>query len=990
MKPFAITTALFSFVSVALAGATTDSKTSKVILPVDFKPPQVFKNANLVHVISLEKTYVKEQINVLVENVAKEPQTEYYVPFTAEQLPRIGGFEVKDRKDANAGPFVAETVEYDSLSDVQYYRIRLPTPLKPGAQQTLGITYYYLKAYTPLPAAVSQDDDQYLSFNFSVYAPSAYITKKQKTELKAASADVPDYTKLPGSGEVKEFPVKQGTKLIYGPFDEKPAGAVSPANVRFQFTKPVIHVKELDRLIEVSHWGGNIAFEEHYEMHHGGANLSDNFDRIKYSQHSLYRQHGVAGVRPSHYLDQLRIPLPGGSVDAYYTDVIGNVTTSTWRTDNRDALLVLKPRYPLFGGWRYPFTIGWNSDASNFLRKTATGSFVLRIPFIEGPKQPEGVEYEHINVNILLPEGAENVKFHTNIPESSIVSTSVDLTRTYLDTVGRTAVSIKARNLVDEFRDRQLIISYDAPLSSALRKPLVIFASAMVVFVTTWALGQVQLKYSLGFGHVLTKTAKPPLRIGSEPLSVEAGNSLTLSLSAPGSDSMATTNLTLAEQTLKQPPGCVSAVNPSPGPSTTITKRLRLLDDTQVIIIITTIITITHALLEQATPVSLDGPTATAHETVALLSMSAIDRLKAPILNLSRKAGSSLEEPMTSHCIPPPNIQRLSKTDTGSYSKCERILPQAFNMNRALSIRSNKSKGNSGAGAGAKRGFSFNSLRGQVQPELSRKLFRLIKSENNLIGAHETAGRERVSIATQLSEWGEHTGDDSISDISDKVGVVLSEMGEQEDAYAHALDDSRAYLKAIRNTEKSVQPSRENKDKIADEIQKLKLKEPGSTRLPVLEQELVRAEAENLVAEAQLTNITRQKLKEAYAAEFAATIERAEKQIILAKHGRRLLELLDDSPVVPGDTRVPYQHSSQARQILNDAEDDLRDWRPEAEGFSTPVQSRSPTLEGKGKEPLASGDKLSPVQSEAATVESETSPLEQRGTKSSVYAEVAG
>jgi hypothetical protein len=80
-------------------------------------------------------------------------------------------------------------------------------------------------------------------------------------------------------------------------------------------------------------------------------------------------------------------------------------------------------------------------------------------------------------------------------------------------------------------------------------------------------------------------------------------------------------------------------------------------------------------------------------------------------------------------------------------------------------------------------------------------------------------------------------------------------MGEQEDAYAHALDDSRAYLKAIRNTEKSVQPSRENKDKIADEIQKLKLKEPGSTRLPVLEQELVRAEAENLVAEAQLTNI---------------------------------------------------------------------------------------------------------------------------------------
>ncbi|KAM0244620.1 hypothetical protein ACHAP5_006084 [Fusarium lateritium] len=36
----------------------------------------------------------------------------------------------------------------------------------------------------------------------------------------------------------------------------------------------------------------------------------------------------------------------------------------------------------------------------------------------------------------------------------------------------------------------------------------------------------------------------------------------------------------------------------------------------------------TRALLEQATPVSLDGPTVTARGPVALLSMSAIDHLK--------------------------------------------------------------------------------------------------------------------------------------------------------------------------------------------------------------------------------------------------------------------------------------------------------------------------------------------------------------------------
>lgn len=275
-------------------------------------------------------------------------------------------------------------------------------------------------------------------------------------------------------------------------------------------------------------------------------------------------------------------------------------------------------------------------------------------------------------------------------------------------------------------------------------------------------------------------------------------------------------------------------------------------------------------------------------------------------------------------------------------------------MNRALSIRSRNRAGSSSNKKGTTGGpFSLNSLRGNIQPELSRKLYRLIKSENNLISAHETAARERLSIATQLSEWGEHTDDAAISDVSDKIGVLLSEIGELEDSYAHALDDSRVHLKSIRNTEKSVQPSRDGKSKIADEIQKLKMKEPESTRIVILEQELVRAEAENLVAEAQLTNITREKLREAYESEFSATIERAEKQILLAKHGRRLLQLLDDAPVAPGDTRAEYPHAQQARQILNDAEDDLRDWQPQADEFGVAPPQQEPLLRqgtgGSGK-----------------------------------------
>jgi hypothetical protein len=153
--------------------------------------------------------------------------------------------------------------------------------------------------------------------------------------------------------------------------------------------------------------------------------------------------------------------------------------------------------------------------------------------------------------------------------------------------------------------------------------------------------------------------------------------------------------------------------------------------------------------------------------------------------------------------------------------------------------------------------FSISTFRGMQAPELSKKMTKLIKSENNAISAHEAAGRERTSIAAQLSEWGEGTEDDNISDISDKLGVMLAEMGEQEDVFAQNLEDYRGILKHIRNMEASVQPSRDQRQKVTDEIAKLKYKDPSSQRLVTLEHELVRAEAQNLVAEAQLSNIVR-------------------------------------------------------------------------------------------------------------------------------------
>ena len=102
------------------------------------------------------------------------------------------------------------------------------------------------------------------------------------------------------------------------------------------------------------------------------------------------------------------------------------------------------------------------------------------------------------------------------------------------------------------------------------------------------------------------------------------------------------------------------------------------------------------------------------------------------------------------------------------------------------------------------------------------------------------------------------------------------------------------------------------------------------------------------------TRQTRQKFKEAYDLYSAATIERAEKQLVLAKQARRLLNLLDDTPIVPGDSHAAFDGVETARHVLNDAEDELRAWQARLD----PIHSNARGLGAgamPGGQPLATG-----------------------------------
>lgn len=66
---------------------------------------------------------MKESINVVIENASPDPQDEYFLPFTSEQMEKIGGFEVKDRKNSDIVGFTVDAVDFDPSRCVRLHKL---------------------------------------------------------------------------------------------------------------------------------------------------------------------------------------------------------------------------------------------------------------------------------------------------------------------------------------------------------------------------------------------------------------------------------------------------------------------------------------------------------------------------------------------------------------------------------------------------------------------------------------------------------------------------------------------------------------------------------------------------------------------------------------------------------------------------------------------------------------------------------------------------
>lgn len=93
--------------------------------------------------------------------------------------------------------------------------------------------------------------------------------------------------------------------------------------------------------------------------------------------------------------------MPRSSKDIYYRDQIGNISTSNVHSRIGHLEVELFPRFPLFGGWKTNYILGYNIPTNKFLHSKGS-NYALKIRLVDHLFDNSIIE--KLTVKIILPE----------------------------------------------------------------------------------------------------------------------------------------------------------------------------------------------------------------------------------------------------------------------------------------------------------------------------------------------------------------------------------------------------------------------------------------------------------------------------------------------------------------------------------------------------------------------------------------------------------
>lgn len=414
--------------------------------------------------IDLTSQIVRMTLTFRVENTGPDPVSEVSLTFPEHQANNLAllvavSTEGRGKNRGSATNLPIKVKQPDGSPPLLvWYVASLPKALGKGESLNMDALAVFTHSLQPFPEKITQAEPQLLLFQDSAHFTSPYNVKIQSVTIKLPSESVESYSKL----ENTKF---SGSEIKYGPYENIPALSYSPAVIHFPSNKPFAIANKLVREIEISHWG-NVQVTEHYNLIHGGAQSTGEFSRLDFQARPNVR--GASAFR------NLIAMLPPRAHSIYYRDAIGNISTSNIYGDSSKTLLEIEPRYPMFGGWKTSFTIGYGLPLRDYLFQSGGTRF---LNFTFGSPMND-VLVENLTLKVVLPEGSKDISVSIPFP----VKQSQETTYSHLDIAGRPTIVVEKVNVIPE-HNQYFQVHYKFSNLSLLTEPLMLIFGVFSLFV---------------------------------------------------------------------------------------------------------------------------------------------------------------------------------------------------------------------------------------------------------------------------------------------------------------------------------------------------------------------------------------------------------------------------------------------------------------------------------------------------------------------------
>ncbi|KAL4511992.1 hypothetical protein ABPG72_012837 [Tetrahymena utriculariae] len=422
--------------------------------------------------IDLTQRYVTSTIKLKLFNKGKTPVNNFYYALPVDQIQNTILVVIRYNDQREVGGNLQEDFVMRHQYNTTFIRFELEHSIAPQSSAIITLEEKFVNRQVPYPREIRINEDQKILFKDNAYIYTPYFVKTQYTVYKASN--IITHTESEKAQKLRKGGIK------FGEFSEIQAFSSYPIEIHSENNTPLIYLTKATKSIDVSHWG-NIAVDSSYNLVNEGAYLKGEFGRVDYNKYNP--QSG------KHALKSLSAELPYHATGVWYRDVIGNISTSNGFRDKQEKVVKLNimPRYPVVGGWKSAWNLGYNLNTTRYLHTDGNDGFVLKqlfsIPFNDLLAQ----DYE---LKVILPEGATDIK--SELP-FSVDSQYTENTFSYLDTNGRPTLVFKKKNVID-FHNQYFYVHYKLSTINLIKKPLLIFGAFLIFFITLIVLNRLSLK----------------------------------------------------------------------------------------------------------------------------------------------------------------------------------------------------------------------------------------------------------------------------------------------------------------------------------------------------------------------------------------------------------------------------------------------------------------------------------------------------------------